>query len=502
MQQKRKTTGTQFLVRSGGVALGLAWLGALAFGQPAAPRVDVERLVAALLGETPLVEDLRALSDEIGGRPTGAASNARAVEWALERFREAGVVARKEPFEMPALWLPRAARAAVGGDAVFEADVAALPFSTAVAAGTTAPLVDAGAGDDADFARLGERAGGAFVLIETEVLHDLDGLFREYAQATAIEQRAFAAGVAGVVYTSSRPNGRLYRHKASLGPRNRHPLLVMEREAALRCARLLRAGKALTLSPVIEVVTGGAYASHNVIGEIRGGERPDEVVIVGAHLDSWDLGTGALDNGCNVALVLDLARQIRALGLVPRRTIRFALWNGEEQGLVGSWGYVQSHAAELDGHVMAASFDIGSGRIAGFFTGGRPEVARATEAALEPVRGLGPFTQVDQPIVGTDNYDFMMEGVPNLVANQEPANYGPHYHAESDTFDKVDLRQVRLNAAVAAAVTWAFAQSEARAPRQSAAEVAGLVTGTALGDQMRSMGLFEDWQQGRRGRRP
>jgi Zn-dependent M28 family amino/carboxypeptidase len=301
---------------------------------------------------------------------------------------------------------------------------------------------------------------------------------------------------------SSRPNGRLYRHNASLGPDNRHPLLVMEREAALRCARLLRAGHTLYLSPIIEVDAGGAYESFNVIGEIRGRERPDEVVIVGAHLDSWDLGTGALDNGCNVALILDLARQIQALGLVPRRTVRFALWNGEEQGLVGSWGYVKSHAGELDGHVMAASFDIGSGRISGFFTGGRAEVVRATDAALEPVRGLGPFAQVDEPIVGTDNYDFMLEGVPNLVANQEPANYGPNYHAESDTFEKVDLRQLRLNAAVAAAVTWAFAQSDARVARQSGAEVEQLVTGTSLGDQMRSMGLFTAWQEGQRGRRP
>ena len=86
----------------------------------------------------------------------------------------------------------------------------------------------------------------------------------------------------------------------------------------------------------------------NVIGEIRGREKPDEAVILGAHLDSWELGTGALDNGCNAALVIEAARAIRATGLVPRRSIRFILFSGEEQGMVGSWQYVQAHRAEMD----------------------------------------------------------------------------------------------------------------------------------------------------------
>jgi carboxypeptidase Q len=276
---------------------------------------------------------------------------------------------------------------------------------------------------------------------------------------------------------------------------------VMEREDAQRALRLLRGGKSLTLTAQIDLLSGGPFESFNVIGEIRGRERPDEVVLIGAHLDSWDLGTGALDNGCNVAMVLDVARQIRASGLPPRRTIRFALWNGEEQGMLGSWAYARAHAAELDRHVMAASFDIGSGRIVGFFTNGRKEAVAAVEQALLPVAGLGPFTHVDEPVVGTDNLDFMLEGVLNLVANQEPANYGPNYHAASDTFDKVDQRQLRVNAAVTAAVTWGFAQAEAGWKRQSRAEVEALVEGTSLKSQLESFGLYELWRSGARGRR-
>ena len=217
---------------------------------------------------------------------------------------------------MPSLWLERSASARIGGELSFELRAAAMPFSAATpAGGLTAPLVDGGSGSDADFARLGASAKGAFVLIATEELVDLEGLFREYAEAAEVERRAFAADVAGVAYMASRPKGLLYRHNVSIGPRNKRPMLILEREGAQRALRLLRSGRRLMLAASIEIEGGKAYESANVIGEIRGSERPDEVVIVGAHLDSWNLGTGALDNGCNVALILDLARQIHTLGL-------------------------------------------------------------------------------------------------------------------------------------------------------------------------------------------
>jgi hypothetical protein len=462
------------------------------------------RLVGALLGDTPLVSDLQMLTDEIGGRPTGSPANLRAFDWALERFREAGVDARKEPFQMPGLWLERSARAVVKGKGVtFGAKVAALPFSTGTpAAGLTAPLVDAGKGAEADFAALGAKTKGAVVLIETDELLDLDGLFREYTEAGHIERRAIAAGAAGLVYMSSRPGNILARHNASLGLANRHPMMMMERDAAARALRLLRAGTPLTVTAVLDIQSGPAYRTHNVIGEIRGSTRPDEVVVIGAHLDSWDLGTGALDNGANSAMVIDIARQIRRLGLTPARTIRFALWNGEEQNLNGSFGYTLTHAAELDRHVMASSYDIGTGRITGFFTGGRAEMIPVLERALAPVAGLGPFSHINIPIVGTDNYDFMMQGVPNLVANQESANYGPNYHARSDEFGRVDLRQLRLNAAIAAAATWGFATLDLALPRQSARQVDSLVRNTDLADQMRSFNVYDAWAAGTRGLRP
>lgn len=487
--------------RTGLVAL-VCLLGLAGFVPPQQKKSDVDRLVAALLGETPMIADLQQLTDEIGGRPTGSEANLKSVEWGMAKFREAGVTARKEAFKMPRLWLERSTQVEISGDASLRPRAVAMTFSIGTSPdGFTAPLVDGGHGSDDDFARLGETAKGAFVLVETEVLLDIAGLFREYAEAVGVERRAFAAGAAGVVYMSSRPQGLLYRHNASLGPQNKHPMLVIEREGAMRALRLLRQGKKLSLTAKIDVQDGGEYESYNVIGEIRGAEKPDEVVVIGAHLDSWGLGTGANDNGCNVSMLIDIARQMQRLGIKPRRTIRFVLWNGEEQGLVGSWRYTQQHEAALDKHVMAGSIDIGSGRITGFFTNGRAELLPVLDQVLKPVSGLGPFVNINAPVVGTDNYDFMMQGVANLVGNHEAYNYGPNYHAESDTYDKVDLRQLRINAAVVAAVVYGFAQIDVTWKRQTRAEVQALIDNTDLGAQMDFFNLKPGWQDGSRGRK-
>ncbi len=467
---------------------------------------DGARLVAAMLGASPLEDDLRELTTYIGGRATGTAANLASVDWALARFREAGVSAGKEAFSMPELWLERSASTRIfgpeGSGIAFEARAAAMPFSSgAPAPGVTAPLADGGKGTEEDFDRLGDTAGGAFVLIETEPLLDIEGLFKEYNEAFDIERRAVAANAAGIVYMGSRAEGLLYRHNSSLRGAEARPMLVLDRGAAHRALSLLRAGTPLSLTAVLDLELGPAYESYNVIGEIEGSGEPEEIVVVGAHLDSWDLGDGALDNGANVTLLIDLARQMKRLGIRPRRTVRFALWNGEEQGLLGSYGYVRSHAAELDRHVAAMSFDIGCGAINGFFTGGRAEVASALDEILDPVRGLGPFQIIDAPVVGTDNYDFMMEGVANLVGNHEPATYGLNYHAQSDRFEECDLRTLRTNAAIVAAATYGFATTDVSWARQSRQEVEALIESTDLERQMRVFSVWDAWLDGSRGRR-
>jgi hypothetical protein len=403
---------------------------------------------------------------------------------------------------MPYQWRELEASARVSGDASFLARIVAKPFSTATEGGLKAPLVDGGFGTEADFERLGNVAKNAWVLIETPVLDDdigLSGLFAEYNDTAVTMPLAIDAGVAGVVFVSSRPKNLLYRLPV-LANKNAMPVVVMERESAERALRLIRDGKSLTLEATLRIDSGYANQVANVIGEIRGSHSPGEIVLVGAHLDSHDLGTGALDNGANVSMLIDIARQIVRLGLRPERTIRFALWNGEEQGLVGSWRYTESHRNELDSHIVATSFDIGTGRIVGFFTGGREQLPPMVDEYLAPVAGLGPFQQHDIPLVGTDNFDFMIQGVPNLIAAQEDANYASNYHAQSDTFDKVDQRQLKLNSAITAALIWGFANSRDRLSRQSHDEIQALIDGSDLEHQMRNFGVWEDWASGVRGR--
>ena len=464
---------------------------------------DVDRLIAAMLGDTPIIEDLQELTDTIGGRPTGSPANERAVDWAVAKFRSAEVSAIAEPFEMPLQWQERSIAAQISGDVSFAPSVVAKPFSAGTDGKPLAgPLLDGGAGTKADFERLGKAAEGAWVLIGTPVLDDdvgLAGLFAEYGSAAAADVLADEARVNGIIYMSSRPKNLLYR-LPTLGEKNRMPVLTMEREHAKRALRLLRGGQSLRMSAALDIDTGYAYTARNVIAEIPGSTRPEEIVLMGAHLDSHDLGTGALDNGSNATLMIDIARQITRLGLRPERTIRFALWNGEEQGLVGSWKYTEQHEDELDKHIVATSFDIGTGRITGFFTGGRRELVAEVDKYLEPVAGLGPFQQVNAALVGTDNFDFMIEGVANLIAAQNDANYASNYHAASDTFDKVDQQQLKLNSAIAAALVWGFANSDFRLPRQSHDDVEALIENAGIEQGMRDFGVWDGWQSGTRGR--
>jgi hypothetical protein len=470
-------------------------------GAPA-QTTEVERLIAAMLANTPLTEDLRQLCDEIGGRPSGSTANLKSVDWGVQKFKDAGVNAWKESFQAPRFWLERSSDATVIGDVTFDVNVVAMTFSTGTPkAGLTAPIVAVGHGTEEDFKRLGSATKGAWVLAETDELKDIDGLFKEYAEAVGTEARAFAAGAVGVVYMSSRPMGLLYQHNASQGPDNKHPMLVMDREQAMRIVRLLKSGKKLSLNVRIDVDDRGSFESYNVIAEIPGTDKKDEIVLMGAHLDSWGLGTGGNDNGCNVAMMIDIARQLKRLGIRPKRTIRFALWNVEEHGMIGSWQYCVKRANELDNHVVAGSIDIGSGRISGFFTNGRAELLPAVEKTLQPVAGLGPFEHHNVPIVGTDNYDFMVQGVANLVGNHDPYNYGPNYHAESDTYDKVDLRQLRVNAAVVSALIYGFANMDVTWKRQTKEEVQRLIDTTPLRQQMDMFNLYPVWENGTRGRK-
>ena len=275
---------------------------------------------------------------------------------------------------------------------------------------------------------------------------------------------------------STRPRGLLYRHPISLDLTYAPvPTAIISREHAERLARLAEKNE-VRVRLSITNKTAPSYESKNVIAEIPGREKPDEIVLIGAHLDSWDLGTGAEDNGVNAALVIDLARAFHDLDIRPRRTLRFALFTGEEQGMLGSEAYVERHKNELDKFAAVMIFDTGSGHLSGFYLNGRERASEAGKSTRW--RGGGPCAR---PIMstdvldGTDNFDFLLSGVPNLVGIQDPIPYLPDYHAESDTVDRVNQREEKITEAVAAVLMWGLGRESGTAGQASDAGGSGEV---------------------------
>jgi carboxypeptidase Q len=463
------------------------------------------KIIANARGESPLAENLRRLTDEIGGRVSGTPAAARAVAWGVAAFRAAGVDVHTEKYTLPSTWAEGASYLEILGPAPFPTHIVSVGWSSATPkGGIEANVVSAGAGTETDFATLGTAAKGAILLVHSEVLHTWDNLFDEYIKAPGVIQRAKAAGAAAIIWMSTRENLLLYRHSNTyVGQVDPLPQAILAREEALRLERDLAAKQQVRVRLDLPNRIGGPVEQENVIAEIRGREKPDEWVLHGAHLDSWELGTGALDDGCNAAMVIEAARDILRTGIRPRRSIRFALFTGEEQGMLGSWAYVRAHRADLDRARGVIIFDEGIGHVTGYSLGGRQDIESGLREAIKPIESLGVKTHTMDAPLGTDNFDFLVEGVPTFIANQDEANYITNYHAASDTFDKVDIQELKLHTAIAAVT--AFGIAERASPiglRQSRTEIQALLKETTLDDQMKIAGIWQLWQSGDRGRQP
>ena len=464
------------------------------------------KILPIVMGPSPVEENLRRLTDEIGGRVTGTPEMAKAVEWGVTAFRAAGVDVHTEKYMLPVTWSEGDTRLELLGPVKFSVRLKAEGWSPATpAGGIEATVVDVGYGSDDDFAKTGTSIKGAILLVHSDIGSTWADLFNEYLRPPMIIDRAIKEGVAAILWIGARERLLLYRHTNTLrGEIDRIPQAILAREDGMRLARTAAAypGTVRVRFDMPNKI-GGPIEQENVVGEIRGYEKPDEVVILGAHLDSWELGTGALDNGCNAALVIEAARAIKATGLLPRRTIRFVLFSGEEQGTVGSFEYVKAHRAELDKVRAMITFDSGIGRVTGYSLGGRRDTEPGVREALKPLESWGANNHTYDASFGTDNFDFLLEGVPTLVANHEEANYLSNYHAASDTLDKVDIRELKLHTALAALTAWGIADRvEPLGKRLSRAELDVLVKETGLDQQLKLLGYWDAWQSGTRGRKP
>ncbi len=484
----------------------VAWVAALLWAALVAAQNGppaIEHLVDEVSQSSTLDKNLRVLCDQIGGRITGSPAMKRAVAWAREAFRQAGVSAvHTESFTVPNSWSEGASRAEVLDPARFPVRVASAGWSPATNGTLETEVISGGRGEDGDVARLGAAARGKIVLVRSDTLNSFHDMAIEQRRGTVATREAEKAGAAAVLLMSTRPRGLLYRHINVIDGRlDKLPVAVAAREEAQRILRLLEAGQRVRMRLSLPNQTGGPVETENVVAEIPGREIPGEVVILGAHLDSWDLGTGCLDNACNAAMVIDVARALAATRPRPRRTVRFVLFGAEEQGLLGSKAYVERHRQELERVVAVLVHDIGVGRISGYSLGGRRELESPVAEALAPVASRGPTSHTTDAFFGTDHFDFLLQGIPTLVANQDTSDYIPNYHAASDTFDKVDLAELRNQAAIAAVLAYNLADRPERlARRQTRAEVEQLLRDTRLDDQMKFLGMWEEFAARRRGR--
>jgi len=463
------------------------------------------KILPIILGPSPMEENLRRLTDEIGGRVTGSPEMAKAVEWAMAAFGAAGIPAHTEKYMLPATWQEGDSRLELLGPVKFPVRLTSQAWAPATAAGgIEAKVVDVGNGAEEDFAKVSAPLEGTILLVHSDTLATGDDIYAEWAKPVRILERALKLKVAAILWMGARERMLLYRESNSVeGAIDKIPQAIVAREDALRLARTVGAypGK-VRIHLDLPNRIGGPVEQANVVAEIRGYEKPEEAVVLGAHLDSWELGTGALDNGCSAAMVIEAARAIKATGLLPRRTIRFVLFNGEELGLMGSHEYVKAHRAEMDKIRAMITFDSGTGRFTGYSLGGRRDTEAALREILRPLESWNVNNHSYDAPLGTDNFDFLLEGVPTLNANQDDANFLPNYHAASDTFDKVDMRALKLHTVIAALTAWGIAdRTEPFGKRLSRAEIEAQLEETGMDKPMKLYGLWDAWQSGARGRK-
>jgi Zn-dependent M28 family amino/carboxypeptidase len=250
----------------------------------------------------------------------------------------------------------------------------------------------------------------------------------------------------------------------------------------------------VTIQMTIENKTSGEIKVNNVIAEIRGSERPDEWILIGAHLDSWDFGTGAQDNGTGAVSVIDIGRALMATGKAPRRSIRLALWGGEEQGLIGSYAYTQAHKSELSRCIAVLNTDNGAGHPKGWKVEGREDLKKALQPLSDGVLKDMDGSEISmEATYNTDHGPFMLEGIPALDLYVDMTKYMEVHHKSSDTLDKVDALDFKGGEAIVAVTAYIVAQSEQPiAPHIDREAVEEILKKSKLEDMLVNVGVWKN----------
>jgi hypothetical protein len=407
------------------------------------------------------------LTTEVGPRLAGSEAEARARVWAVNTLTEKGFAnVRNEPFEMDG-WERHEEGAEI---------LAPYPQPLAVTAlGGSVPTDKSGLSarvavfetlDDLKRAPEGSLTG-RIAYVGHAMQRTQDGSSYGYFNEARTGGPSIAAGKGAVGYLirSVGTDSHRFPHTGSLRYQEdmpRIPALALSNPDADQIERIAADGKMLSVRIKVDSSEVPAAQSGNVLAEVVGREAPEEVVVIGAHLDSWDLGTGAVDDGAGVGITMAALELIKDAGLAPRRTIRLVLWGAEEVGLLGANAYRDRHKAELGQHVIGSESDFGGGRVWKVTADSQTEAGDRLFAEisrlLAPI-GVAPGSD-DQPGGGPDLYPLIAAGVPTLRLHQDGRDYFDLHHTADDTVDKLDAASLDQNVAAFAVFAWLVADSD------------------------------------------
>jgi carboxypeptidase Q len=433
-------------------------LAVLAFGatRAAVAQDDIpSRIAGTALTSGGASRFLQTLTDTVGGRVTGSKESLAAAELILRTLKDAGYAnGRFEEFPLESRWT----RGQATGRIVSPIDRAIVVGSYAWVPGTagaiTASLVDLGAPPSNDWTPPSDRVRGAAVLIDPQKV----GTDPSFVMRSIMARKLAAASAAAMLLASDKPQRMIYTSAFGFYPKGPLPVISVAKEDALLLRRLLAKGPVSLSLDVRNTFDTSPYRERNVIADLPG-TSPDEVVLIGAHLDSWDPAEGAQDDGSGVAAVLEAARILKALNVRPRRTIRFAFFSGEEEACLGSRAYVSAHEKELDRLRAVLVMDSGAQAPRGVELHGRADLEAPMKKLLAPLAPFGASNVTLDASFDRDHAPFMVAGVPAFTLWVEDGDYDIHHHTVSDTFDKVDPRLLATDTAVMAIAAWELANA-------------------------------------------
>ena len=407
--------------------------------------------------DTHTYQYLSELSDDIGARVTGSPEAGRAIEWGVEKMKAIGLEnVHTEPWELSRGWTRISADAEIESPIHRRVMIDAMGWvGSTPAGGAEADVVEVNNYQlDQELKDNAGKWRGKVLLVVQKGEKPKSG-FASFARFGDFLKTAHQAGAIAVVggQGGRKSEGMHLTHTGVLGFNTYYeiPVVSMAAEDQDQIERYIDRGKTVRLKINVQNrVTDGPVPSANVVGEIRGTQNPEQIVVLGGHLDSWDLASGSTDNGCGSSTTLGAAEAIMKSGFKPRRTIRFVLFTGEEEGLLGSLAYTKTHQSEMANHIAAVVLDFGQGPVTGFQMGGHEDLIPQMQQFAGALQAFGNLEVDDEAEFGTDTGPFIMEGLPGINLNQDSPDYKYTHHSAVDTLDKVKADVLDRNATVMA----------------------------------------------------